>query len=144
MTRSSERRRSGGRATRCGHSPGLIGDDRYRPAGSGVTLPSRDRGRSRARRPGRRASSAAPARRLVGILAIVVALRLAGIDVLAWLEQLWAAVTDISIVYVLVGCVFQGLQTVLTALGWYGILRYAYPGGATYMEVLAACAVGSR
>ena len=79
---------------------------------------------------------------LVGILAILVALRLAGIDVLAWLEQLWAAVTDISIVYVLVGCVFQGLQTVLTALGWYGILRYAYPGGATYMEVLAAYAVG--
>ena len=30
----------------------------------------------------------------------------------------------------------------LTALGWYGILRYAYPGGTTYMEVLAAYAVG--
>jgi hypothetical protein len=31
---------------------------------------------------------------------------------------------------------------VLTALGWYGILRYAYPGGVTYMPVLAAYATG--
>ncbi len=30
----------------------------------------------------------------------------------------------------------------LTALGWYGILRYAYPGGVTYMPVLAAYAAG--
>ena len=30
----------------------------------------------------------------------------------------------------------------LTALGWYGILRYAYPGGVTFMPVLAAYATG--
>ena len=36
----------------------------------------------------------------------------------------------------------RALQTVLTALGWYGILRYAYPGGVTYMPVLAAYATG--
>src|SRR5262245_9875802 len=30
----------------------------------------------------------------------------------------------------------------LTALGWYGILRYAYPGGVSYMPVLAAYATG--
>src|SRR5262245_62282423 len=30
----------------------------------------------------------------------------------------------------------------LTALGWYGILRYAYPGGVTYMPVLASYAAG--
>jgi len=40
------------------------------------------------------------------------------------------------------GCVFQALQTVLTALGWYGILRYAYPGGVTFMPVLASYAAG--
>jgi glycosyltransferase 2 family protein len=79
---------------------------------------------------------------LVGILALLVALRLAGIDVWGWLEQLWEAVTDISFGYILLGCLFQGAQTVLTALGWYGILRYAYPGGVTYMEVLASYAVG--
>ena len=44
--------------------------------------------------------------------------------------------------YILLGCLFQALQTTLTALGWYGILRYAYPGGVTYMAVLASYAAG--
>jgi uncharacterized membrane protein YbhN (UPF0104 family) len=79
---------------------------------------------------------------LVGILVLIAALRLGGVDVWGWLENLWDAVTDISLGYVILGCLFQGLQTVLTALGWYGILRYAYPGGVTYMGVLAAYATG--
>ena len=79
---------------------------------------------------------------LIGILIALAALRLAGIDVLGWFDQLWDAVTDISIGYVILGCIFQGAQTVLTALGWYGILRYAYPGGTTYMTVLACYATG--
>jgi glycosyltransferase 2 family protein len=77
-----------------------------------------------------------------GTIVVVVALQLAGIDVVGWFEQLWDTVTEISIGYVILGCVFQGLQTTLTALGWYGILRYAYPGGVTYMPVLAAYATG--
>jgi uncharacterized membrane protein YbhN (UPF0104 family) len=64
------------------------------------------------------------------------------VDVWGWLEQLWDSVTEISIGYVILGCLFQGAQTVLTALGWYGILRYAYPGGVTFMAVLAAYAAG--
>jgi glycosyltransferase 2 family protein len=79
---------------------------------------------------------------LAGTLIVIGALQLAGIDVLGWFQQLWNAVTDISIGYVILGCFFQGLQTSLTALGWYGILRYAYPGGVTYMEVLASYAAG--
>jgi uncharacterized membrane protein YbhN (UPF0104 family) len=79
---------------------------------------------------------------LVGILVIHVALRLAGIDVWGWFDHLWDAVTDISVGYVILGCVFQGAQTVLTALGWYGILRYAYPGGVNYVTVLACYATG--
>jgi len=79
---------------------------------------------------------------IVGILAVIVALRLAGIDVWGWLEQLWSAVTDISLRYVILGCLLQGAQTLLTALGWYGILRYAYPGGVTFMPVLASYAAG--
>jgi uncharacterized membrane protein YbhN (UPF0104 family) len=79
---------------------------------------------------------------VVGTLAILVALHLAGIDVLGWFEELWSTLTEISIGYVVVGCLFQGAQTCLTALGWYGILRYAYPGGITYMPVLAAYATG--
>jgi uncharacterized membrane protein YbhN (UPF0104 family) len=79
---------------------------------------------------------------LVGILVVLVALRLAGIDVWGWFEQLWEAVTDISLGYVVLGCLFQGAQTVLTALGWYGILRYAYPGGVNYVTVLTCYATG--
>ena len=79
---------------------------------------------------------------LVGILVVLVALRLAGIDVWGWFEQLWDAVTDISLGYVILGCLFQGVQTVLTALGWYGILRYAYPGGVNYLTVLTCYATG--
>ena len=79
---------------------------------------------------------------LVGILVVLVALHLAGIDVLGWFEQLWDSVTEISVGYVILGCLFQSAQTVLTALGWYGILRYAYPGGVDYMTVLACYATG--
>jgi uncharacterized membrane protein YbhN (UPF0104 family) len=79
---------------------------------------------------------------IAGVLVLLVALRLAGVDVWGWLEQLWDAVTDISLGYILLGCLFQGAQTMLTALGWYGILRYAYPGGVTYLPVLAAYAAG--
>ncbi len=79
---------------------------------------------------------------VVGILVLVVALRIAGIDVWGWFQQLWSAVTDISLRYVVLGCLLQGAQTVLTALGWYGILRYAYPGGVTFMPVLASYAAG--
>jgi len=79
---------------------------------------------------------------LVGILVVLGVLQLVGVDVWSWLESLWDSVTAISIGYVILGCLFQGAQTMLTALGWYGILRYAYPGGVTYMAVLAAYAAG--
>jgi uncharacterized membrane protein YbhN (UPF0104 family) len=79
---------------------------------------------------------------LAGTLVVLGLLHVAGIDVLGWFEDLWSTLTEISIGYILLGCLFQGLQTVLTALGWYGILRYAYPGGVTYMPVLAAYAAG--
>ena len=77
-----------------------------------------------------------------GTLVVLGALRLAGIDVWGWFENLWSTLTEISIGYIVLGCIFQGAQTMLTALGWYGILRYAYPGGVTYMPVLAAYATG--
>ena len=77
-----------------------------------------------------------------GTLALLLALHFLGVDVWGWLTQLWDTVTEISFWYIVLGCVFQGLQTTLTALGWYGILRYAYPGGVTYMPVLASYAAG--
>ena len=79
---------------------------------------------------------------IVGLVLLLVVLEVLGVNVRDWLEQLWDSVKDISIGYIILGCIFQGLQTSLTALGWYGILRYAYPGGTTYMAVLAAYATG--
>ena len=79
---------------------------------------------------------------VVGTVIVAGLLELAGIDVLGWFADLWDAVTEISLGYLILGCLLQGAQTTLTALGWYGILRYAYPGGVTYLEVLAAYAVG--
>jgi uncharacterized membrane protein YbhN (UPF0104 family) len=79
---------------------------------------------------------------VVGLVALLVVLHLAGVDVWGWITELWDTLTEISIGYILLGCLFQCLQTTLTALGWYGILRYAYPGGVTYMAVLASYAAG--
>ena len=79
---------------------------------------------------------------IAGTLAILAALHLAGIDVWGWFQEFWDTLTEISLAYVVLGCLFQGAQTVLTGLAWYGILRYAYPGGTTYMAVLTAYAVG--
>ena len=79
---------------------------------------------------------------IAGTLVVLGLLHLAGIDVAGWFEELWSTLTEISIGYILLGCLFQGAQTMLTALGWYGILRYAYPGAVSYMPVLAAYATG--
>jgi uncharacterized membrane protein YbhN (UPF0104 family) len=79
---------------------------------------------------------------VVGLVVLLAVLHLLGVDVWGWLTQLWDTVTDISFLYIVLGCIFQAAQTMLTALGWYGILRYAYPGGVTYMPVLAAYASG--
>jgi uncharacterized membrane protein YbhN (UPF0104 family) len=79
---------------------------------------------------------------IVGLVLLLVVLEVLGVNVRDWLKDLWDSVKDISVVYIVLGCIFQCLQTVLTALGWYGILRYAYPGGVTYMPVLAAYAAG--
>jgi uncharacterized membrane protein YbhN (UPF0104 family) len=79
---------------------------------------------------------------LVSLLVLNAILQAVGVDILGWLEELWNSVTDISVGYIILGCLFQGTQTVLTALGWYGILRYAYPNSAAWMPILASYAVG--
>jgi uncharacterized membrane protein YbhN (UPF0104 family) len=79
---------------------------------------------------------------ILGLVVLLALIHLAGVDVWGWLTELWDTVTEISFAYILLGCIFQGLQTVLTALGWYGILRYAYPGDVTFMPVLASYAAG--
>ena len=47
---------------------------------------------------------------LVGLLILNALLQLVGVDIIGWLEDLWDSVTDISLVYVLLGCLFQGTR----------------------------------
>ena len=80
---------------------------------------------------------------LIGIVALVVVLNLLGVDVRGWLSSVWDALTEISLGYLIAGWAFQTVQTTLTALAWYYILRAGFPhGGVSYLPVLAAYAAG--
>ena len=80
---------------------------------------------------------------LAGTAVVVAVLGLFGVDVVGWIESLWDALTGIGLGYLAAGWSLQTLQTMLTALGWYFILRAGYPDApAPYRQVLAAYATG--
>ena len=80
---------------------------------------------------------------LGGIALAVAALELLGVDVAGWFSSVWDALTGIGLGYLLAGWSLQTLQTTLTALGWYSILRAAYPRAPVpYRQVLATYAAG--
>jgi uncharacterized membrane protein YbhN (UPF0104 family) len=80
---------------------------------------------------------------LAAIAITIFVLNLLGVDVSGWLSDLWDALSSISIQYLIAGWMFQTVQTTLTALGWYFILRAGFPDGfPTYLQVLAAYAAG--
>jgi uncharacterized membrane protein YbhN (UPF0104 family) len=80
---------------------------------------------------------------LAGIAVLVVILNLLGVDVTGWLSELWDALSEISLQYLIAGFALQTVQTTLTAFGWFAILRAGYPnGGVLYRQVLAAYAAG--
>ena len=80
---------------------------------------------------------------LAGIAVGLVVLDLLGVDVRGWFSDVWDALSGVGLGYLLAGWTLQTLQTTLTALGWYFILRAAYPSGrVAYLQVLAAYAVG--
>jgi uncharacterized membrane protein YbhN (UPF0104 family) len=80
---------------------------------------------------------------LIGIGVAVSVLGLLGVDVAGWFEGVWDTLTGIGFGYLVAGWSLQTLQTMLTALGWYFILRAGYPDApATYRQVLAAYAAG--
>jgi uncharacterized membrane protein YbhN (UPF0104 family) len=70
-------------------------------------------------------------------------LELLGVDVRGWLSDVWDALTNIGFGYLVAGWSLQTVQTTLTALGWYFILRAAYPRARVpYRQILAAYATG--
>jgi uncharacterized membrane protein YbhN (UPF0104 family) len=80
---------------------------------------------------------------IVAILVGVAVLELVGVDVRGWFSRLWDALTEIPPGYLAIGWSIQTLQIALTALGWYFILRAAFPQAAVaYRAVLAAYATG--
>jgi uncharacterized membrane protein YbhN (UPF0104 family) len=79
---------------------------------------------------------------LVGLLLLAVVLRLLGVDVIGWLQDVWTQIKDVPIQYVLLGGLLQILQSSLNGLAYYGILTYAYPGKVQLWQVITAYAVG--
>jgi uncharacterized membrane protein YbhN (UPF0104 family) len=80
---------------------------------------------------------------LAGLAAVVAALELLGVDVAGWFDSMWDALTGIGLGYLIAGWCLQTIQTTLTALGWYFILRAAYPRSMVpYRAILAAYAAG--
>jgi uncharacterized membrane protein YbhN (UPF0104 family) len=80
---------------------------------------------------------------LIGVAVLVLVLNLLGVDVRGWLSSVWDALTDISLGYLLAGWAVQTVQTTLTALAWYFILRAGFPRAPlSYLQVLAAYAAG--
>jgi uncharacterized membrane protein YbhN (UPF0104 family) len=77
-------------------------------------------------------------------IAIVVALlELVGVDVSGWFSDLWDALGGVGVGYLAAGWVLQTVQTTLTALGWYYILRAGFPDAPMrYRQILAAYAAG--
>jgi uncharacterized membrane protein YbhN (UPF0104 family) len=80
---------------------------------------------------------------LAGIALAVVALELVGVDVAGWFTSLWDTLTEIPLGYLVAGWSLQTVQTALTAVGWYFILRAGFPSAPLlYRQVLAAYATG--
>jgi uncharacterized membrane protein YbhN (UPF0104 family) len=80
---------------------------------------------------------------LAGIAAVVLALDLLGVDVAGWFSDLWDALTGVGLGYLVAGWSLQTVQTTLTALGWYAILRAGFPDAPVlYRQILAAYAAG--
>ena len=80
---------------------------------------------------------------LLGVLALVLVLQLLGVDVRGWLSSVWDALREISAKYLIAGWAVQAVQTTLTALAWYFILRAGFPRApVSYLQVLAAYAAG--
>jgi uncharacterized membrane protein YbhN (UPF0104 family) len=80
---------------------------------------------------------------LLGVVLAVLVLNLLGVDVRGWLSSVWDALTAISLGYLVAGWAMQTVQTTLTAVAWYFILRAGFPRAPVpYLQVLAAYAAG--
>ncbi len=81
---------------------------------------------------------------LVWALAILVAGALANVlgwDIRGWFSDLWHTMTSIPLSSVVTNVALRTVQMVATAFAWYSILKFAYPDGTRWRDVLAGYAV---
>ena len=81
---------------------------------------------------------------LVGIALAVGALELLGVDVRGWFSDLWDALSGVGLGYLLAGWALQTVQTTMTALGWFSILRAAFPAAPVALSAGARRLRGRR
>ncbi len=79
---------------------------------------------------------------IAGTVLAVILLHLLGIDVVAWLKDLWSQIKAVPVGYIVAGLTFQSAQTFFAGLSYYGILRAAYPGQVELWPIITAYAVG--
>jgi uncharacterized membrane protein YbhN (UPF0104 family) len=79
---------------------------------------------------------------IIALLVLAIVLRLLGVDIIDWLDQVWHQIKDVPPGYLVLGAILQMLQTVGNGLAYYGILAYAYPEGAKLWPIITAYAVG--
>ena len=79
---------------------------------------------------------------LLGVVLLLAVLRLLGVDVIGWLNELWDEVSDIPKGYLVAALFFQTAQTFFAGLSYYGILKFAYKDEVTFWPIIAAYAVG--
>ena len=75
------------------------------------------------------------------IMVFAAAADLLGWNIRGWFSSLWDTMTAISLASLVVYIVLLVVKTTATAYAWYAILKYAYPRGTTWKDVLAAYAV---
>jgi len=99
-----------------------------------ATLPFND--------PSRRSRLVKIALWLVALALVVAVLRLLGVDVVGWIQNLWDQIKEVPAGYIIAALVFQTGQTVLAGVSYYGILKAAYPEEVTLPPIVTAYAVG--
>jgi uncharacterized membrane protein YbhN (UPF0104 family) len=79
---------------------------------------------------------------LVGLALFWLVLQLLGVNVKGWLDQLWDAIKNIPLGYLVAALVLQSGQTFFAGLSYYGILGAAYPEKVEFWPIITAYAVG--
>jgi uncharacterized membrane protein YbhN (UPF0104 family) len=76
----------------------------------------------------------------LAILVIGAFANLVGWNIRGWFSDLWDTISTISIGYLIAAVSLKTVQTSLTALGWYAILRFAYKDAVRWRDIWACYA----